>query len=131
MTKIECLYIGKKRIGTKPNHHKRYLKKVVELLEKYLSMPAIVVDYELEIGESSIQDPTRNLIYTFQRNKSRFNALRILDLLTEYKGKSSLLIAFIESGLHENGSNLYGRACGDGVAVIDFNMMKGNREKVA
>lgn len=50
--------------------------------------------------------------------------MQLLDLLVEYKSESNLLIGFIEHGLHENGEDVYGRACGNGVAIIDLQVLR-------
>ena len=42
-----------------------------------------------------------------------------------------MLVAFIDSGMHESGEDVYGRACGNGVAVIDFTMASGPQEDIS
>lgn len=44
----------------------------------------------------------------------------MLDLLLEYKSESAIMVGFIEEDLHEAGADVYGRACGNGVAIIDY-----------
>ena len=41
------------------------------------------------------------------------------------------MIAFIDENLHEVGSDIYGRACGNGVAIIDIKMLFGNEKDQA
>jgi predicted Zn-dependent protease len=45
----------------------------------------------------------------------------VLNLLIEFKVKSKNLVALVEHSLCEEGNELDGRACGDGVAVIGYN----------
>jgi hypothetical protein len=39
----------------------------------------------------------------------------------EYREEGTVLLAFVEKGLQEEGDELDGRACGDGVAVVAYN----------
>jgi len=77
--------------------------------------------FDMTLKGNKITDFAKGIEYSIKQRKTGLAVLDIIDVMIEsYLQDGIILVAFVESALQEEGSEVDARATGDGVAAVGY-----------